>query len=180
VARARSLGDLCRPDFKIQGPLNARHYDGCCLVEAQTYERVATLRYMSAAVDIARLILPWAETKVRADQAGSPKAVRVLDGTDIGSSNVIGPMPGKLISSRHSRFCFTSVRTALSNAAICSRSLDHAASIGRTIGATSGRSAIRSSRRSAKERPRTDPGSMPKVLSTPRMWLDNLVTMPTS
>jgi len=27
--------------------------------------------------------------------------------------------------------------------------------------------------------PRTDPGNMPKVLSTPRMWLDSLVTMPT-
>ena len=69
---------------------------------------------------------------------------------------MIGPMPGTLISSRHSRFCFTSVRTALSNAVTCSRSLDHAASIGRTIGATSGRSATRSSlrERAAADRPR--------------------------
>jgi len=55
--------------LRTQGPLDARHDDGRCLVQAEARERVATLRYMSTAVDIARLISPGGESQVRADQA---------------------------------------------------------------------------------------------------------------
>jgi hypothetical protein len=85
------------------------------------------------------------------------KTVGVLEGADV-ASTVTGPMPGTLISRRQSGLPFTSSRTVLSKAAICSRSFDHATSIGHTIDATSGRSATRASTRSAKERPRAEPG----------------------
>lgn len=47
---------LRRLDFESQRPLNARHYDGRPLVEAKTSERVTTLLYISATIDLARLI----------------------------------------------------------------------------------------------------------------------------
>jgi hypothetical protein len=70
--------------------------------------------------------------------------------------------------------------TTLDGATICSRSCRQATSMGRTIGATSARSASRASTRRSNGRPRIAPGSMPKVLSTPRIWFDNRVVMPTS
>jgi hypothetical protein len=77
------LGDPHCPDLETQGPLNARHDDGCCLVQAQTRKRVATLQYMASPVDIARLILSGVSPRVRSHPAGSTKAVGVLDGADI-------------------------------------------------------------------------------------------------
>ena len=53
------------------------------------YERVATLPYMSAAVDIARLILPGSQTQVRADQTRSSRM----------SHGVIGPVSMPILAS---------------------------------------------------------------------------------
>ena len=90
------------------------------------------------------------------------------------------PIPGTLISSRQVGLCLTIARMALSKTAICSRSWRQAISIGRTINSRSVRSPSRTSTRRSKGRPRTAPGSRPNVLSTPRMWFDSRVVMPTS
>jgi hypothetical protein len=58
---------------------------------------------------------------------------------------------------------FARVRTALSNAAICSRSYRQATSMVRTIGAKSSRSASNASTRRSNGRPRIAPGSIPNV-----------------
>ena len=85
-----------------------------------------------------------------------------------------------LMRRRHEEFAFTSKRIALSKAVICSLSCRQATSIGRTISATSERPASKASTFRSNGDPRIPPGRRPKVLRTPRMWLDNLVLIPTS
>ena len=78
-------------------------------------------------------------------------------------------MPGTLIKSRPVGLAFARVRTTLSNAAICSRSCRQATSMGRTIGAQVVAIGVNAPTRRSNGRPRIAPGSIPNVLSTPRM-----------
>ena len=91
------------------------------------------------------------------------------------------PMPGTLMSNREGEFDLTNTRIALSKKVeTCSRSCRQATSMGRTIGATSERSSRRTSTFRSNRKARIAPGNRPKVLSTPRMWSDNRVLIPTS
>ncbi len=143
------------------------------ITPAASYSNVRVSRHRISISDrydpFLRLILSRRKPQVRADRSRFGKSGRIFYRADICKGRQYADA-GTLISSRHVALSFIRTRMALSKEATCSRSCRQATSIGRTIGATSERPSTRASTFRSKGKPRTAPGSNPKVFNTPRMW----------